>query len=532
MKRLLLSRVAALGLATLTLSASAATTLQYVKKTTRAESEKASLAATPAADELTKDLLAYQLDIDFPRTAEDKYYRILTYPMPSGVQFEPGALELLPDGRLAACTRVGDIFILEDPLTKPPTSVKWTQFASGLHEVLGLAYRDGWLYCTQRGEVTRMKDTNGDGRADLFETVNDDWGIGGDYHEYAFGSKFDRDGNLWVVLCLTGSFTSDNPYRGWCLRITPDGKSIPTCSGIRSPGGIGMNAAGDMFYTDNQGPWNGACALKHLVPGDFMGNPSGNRWYTLATNLGAAPLTPKSGSRMMVEAKKIPQLRPPAIYFPYPKMGQSASGIACDLSKGAFGLFGTQLFVGDQTHSTVMRVCLEKVKDHYQGACFPFREGFDSGNLSLQQISDGSLFVGGTDRGWGARGGKPFAFQRLIWTGANPFEVHEMHAKSDGFELSFTEPVDPATASNPKSYTLETYTYIYQSSYGSPEVDKTVPIIRSVEVSSDGLKARLKIEGLQEGHVHEVHLNGVRSSKGQPLLHPSAYYTLNYIPEP
>jgi hypothetical protein len=31
--------------------------------------------------------------------------------------------------------------------------------------------------------------------------------------------------------------------------------------------------------------------------------------------------------------------------------------------------------------------------------------------------------------------------------------------------------------------------------------------------------------------VHELHLPGVRSKTGEPLLHPAAYYTLNYIPE-
>ena len=64
-------------------------------------------------------------------------------------------------------------------------------------------------------------------RADVFETVSDAWEINGDYHEYAFGSKFDRDGNLWVALCLTGSFTSENKFRGWALRVTPDGKVDP-----------------------------------------------------------------------------------------------------------------------------------------------------------------------------------------------------------------------------------------------------------------------------------------------------------------
>jgi len=463
-------------------------------------------------------------------TDESRYYRIVTIPIPEGITLEAGALQFMPGGQLAASTRLGDIYLIENALKDPPADVKFNRFANGLHEVLGLAYRNGWLYCTQRGEVTRMKDSNGDGRADLFETVNDDWGIGGDYHEYAFGSKFDKDGNIWVVLCLTGSFSSENPYRGWCLRITPEGRMIPTCSGLRSPGGIGANAVGDMFYTDNQGPWNGTCSLKPLAPGDFVGHPAGNIWYKSTDALGPRPQIPQSSSRMSIEAKKIPQLKPPAVYFPYSKMGQSAAGIVCDTTGGKFGPFQNQLFVGDQTHSTVMRVFLEKVNDRYQGACFMFKRGFDSGSLALEFAQDGSLFVYGTDRGWGALGGKPFALQRLIWTGEVPFEIHEMRAKPDGFELTFTQPADRATANAADSYRMETYTYIYQSNYGSPEVDKTTPTIKKVVVSEDGLSARLIVDGLQEGHVHELHLRGVRSAKGHPLLHEAAYYTLNYIP--
>ena len=462
---------------------------------------------------------------------EDPYYQIITLPIPAGIILEAGALQLLPDGKLASATRYGEIYLIEGAFENPPAHLSFRRFASGLHEVLGLAYRDGWLYCTQRGEVTRMKDLDGDGRADLFETVNDDWGISGDYHEYAFGSHFDVSGNIWVVLCLTGSFTSEIDYRGWCLRITPDGKMLPTCSGLRSPGGIGTNYLGDMFFTDNQGPWNGACSLKHLAPGDFEGHPEGNKWFKLTDTIGPRPQTPLSNSRMSIEAKRIPQLKPPAVYFPYPKMGQSASGIACDYTGGKFGPFTNQLFVGDQTHSTVMRVWLEKIKGRYQGACFMLKQGFASGNLALEMAPDGSLFVQGTDRGWGARGGKPFALQRLVWTGLVPFEVHEMRAQPDGFELTFTEPVDPATAGSPESYKMETYTYIYQASYGSPEVDKTTPAIKTVVVSKDGLSARLIIEGLEAGHIHELEMSGIRSAKGQPLLHKTAYYTLNYRPE-
>jgi hypothetical protein len=233
---------------------------------------------------------------------------------------------------------------------------------------------------------------------------------------------------------------------------------------------------------------------------------------------------------MMVEAKKIPQLEPPAVYFPYGKMGQSASGVACDTSGGEFGPLSGQMFVGDQTHSTVMRVFLEKVHGHYQGACFPFRGGFGSGTLSLQFAPDGSLFVGGTNRGWGSRGSQPYSLDRLVWTGRTPFEVQEMRANRDGFTLVFTDEVDSKTVEDAASYKLSTYTYIYQQPYGSPEVDQTTPSITKIEVAKDRKSARLFIDQLAEGHVHELHLDGVRSASGLALLHPVAYYTLNYIP--
>ncbi len=462
---------------------------------------------------------------------EADYYELTPLPIPEGVNLEAGGLEWLPSGKLAVSTRRGDVFMVNHPLSKDLSKVKFTKFASGLHEVLGLSYRDGWLYATQRCELSRLKDEDGDGRADIFETVSDGWEISGDYHEYAFGSKFDKQGDLWVVLCLTGSFSSNVKYRGWCVRVKPDGKTVATCSGIRSPGGIGMNAAGDMFYTDNQGPWNGTCGLKYLKPGGFMGHPGGFRWFDEIDDIGARPTEPKSGSRISVEEKRIPQLIPTAVMFPYNKMGKSASGIASDMTSGKFGPFKGQMFVGDQTYSTLMRVYLEKIDGIYQGVCFPFREGFGSGSLSMRMTDSGALFVGSTNRGWGARGPKPFALDRLTWTGKVPFEVHEMRAKPDGFELTFTHPIDAPAAADLASYTLQTYTYIYQSNYGSPEVDHTKPTIKSVKVASDGKSVRLVIDGLQLGHVHELHMPGIRSADGLPLLHKEAYYTLNRIPK-
>jgi glucose/arabinose dehydrogenase len=464
---------------------------------------------------------------------EADYYSILTFTPPPGEVLEAGAIEVLPDGKVAVATRRGEVWLIDNAYDKDPKKAKFTRFAHGLHEVLGLAQKDGWLYVTQRPDVSRIKDSHGTGKADTFEVVTDGWEINGDYHEYAFGSRFDRNGELWLTLCLTGSFNSSSKFRGWALKVTREGKLVPVASGVRSPGGVGFNAEGDVFYTDNQGPWNGACHLKHITKGGFVGHPDSFRWYSEpeAKYLGPAPAVPKNNSRIMIEAKRIPQLVPPACTFPYGKMGQSASGIDCDLSKGKFGPFEKQLFVGDQTHSTVMRVFLEKVDGRYQGACFPFRAGFASGVVPIRFAQDGSLFVGGTNRGWGSRGPKSFAIERLVWTGKVPFEVHEMRARPDGFKLTFTKPIDSATAGKAESYRMKTFTYLYRADYGSPEVDATTPKITRVTVGKDGRSVRLYLDKLEEGHIHDLALPGVRSTEGEPLLHPQAYYTLNYIPK-
>ena len=477
---------------------------------------------------------------------EADYYKITTFTTPTTTAMEVGSIEFLPGGKLALGTRRGEIWTVTNA-GSDPAKVKYELFASGQHEVLGLAYKDGWLYETNRYEVARLKDTDSDGRADIFETVCDKWGVSGDYHEYAFGSRFDKNGDLWVVLCLTGSFNSNIDFRGWALRIKPDGTMVPTCSGIRSPGGMGFDADGEVYFTDNQGPWHGACTLQHLVPGSFQGHPAGNIWYAKAPNMGPQPIDPipeafKGGrkrgegkpggdpDRMVMERKRIKELLPPAVYMVHGKIGNSTSFVACDLSGGKFGPFEKQLFIGDQSHSNVSRVFLETVNGIRQGVVIPFRAGFASGLIGGRMSDDGKLFVGGSDRGWGAKGGKPYCFERLEWTGKVPFEIHEMRARPDGFELTFTQPVDPATAGDPASYSMREFTYAYREDYGGPEVDELIPKITAAKVGADKKSVRLTITPLTQGDIHELHLNGVKSADGKPVQHTVAYYTLNEIP--
>ena len=460
---------------------------------------------------------------------EAEYYRITEIPVPEPHFVEAGCFATMADGRVAVGTRRGDIFLVDDLSEKNPRP-KFEKFAAGLDELLGLAVKDGAIYATQATELTRLTDSDGDGRADLYETVNDSWGFA-NYHEFAMGSKFDAEGNIWVALGLSKSYYSDALFRGWTLKITPEGEAIPVASGLRSPLGIGDNGHGAMIYCESQGPWNGSCSLKHLKQGGFMGHPVSYNWYEFAPNMGPTPVEPNSPSRFEIERERVKELVPYAVVFPFRRMGRSISGFVVDESDGKFGPFAGQIFIGDYTLSLMMRATMEEVNGVWQGACYPFREGLSTGILNCHFTPEGQLLTGGTNRGWPVRGSKENVLERLDWTGKTPFELKEINVKPKGFLLTFTKPVNVEEASEVGNYKMGTFTHIYQSGYGSPEVDQTVPVVESAKVSEDGLQVELVVSGMVKGHVHEFEFGGLRSAEGEEPLHRDAYYTLNEIPE-
>lgn len=459
---------------------------------------------------------------------EREFYRVVSVPIPEGLVLEAGAFEVLPDGRMAVGTRRGDVYFVSglDEAKPEPT---YHLFATGLDEIFGLAWRAGAIYVTQSCELTRVSDTDGDGRADRFDVVSDAWGYE-NYHEYAFGSKFDAEGNLFVALGLSLSYHSRALFRGWAFRVTPEGESVPIASGMRSPGGIGWNEHGALFYVESQGPWNSSCSLKAIRPGAFLGHPASYNWYEYAPNLGPAPAEPRSGSRVIDELERVPELVPYSVIFPYIRMGRSITGFTVDRTGGAFGPFQDQIFLGDYSLSLVMRATTEEVNGVWQGACYPFREELSTGILNVQFTPGGRLVCGGTNRGWPVRGIEPFALERIEWTGRTPFEIRRITILPDGFEVEFTRPVDAELGTRAESYALSTFTHNYHAGYGGPEVDKTTPEVKSVSLSEDGLRARLVLDVLARGHVHEFDLGALRSRDGEELLHRDAYYTVNEIP--
>jgi hypothetical protein len=373
---------------------------------------------------------------------ERDYYPIVNIPLPKDTVIEAGAFAVLPDKRIAVGTRHGEIFIMDGvDAAKPIPS--FHRFASGLDEIFGLAWKDDAFLVTQSCELTRISDSNGDGVADRFETISDAWGYA-NYHEYAFGSKPDAQGNQFVALGLSESYYSYALNRGFIMKVTPDGKSAAFASGLRSPGGIGFDEHGALFYVESQGPWNCSCSLKAVSQGSFHGHPASFHSYPFASELGPLPAMPKSGSRIVVEKDRVEPLVPYAVIFPYIRMGRSITAFSVNQTKGKFGPFENQLFLGDYTQSILMRATTEQVNGVWQGACYPFREGLSTGILNVQFTSGGNLLCGGTNRGWPVRGIKPFALERIQWSGKMPFEINRITIEPNGFLISFTKPVDQA----------------------------------------------------------------------------------------
>jgi azurin/glucose/arabinose dehydrogenase len=463
---------------------------------------------------------------------EEDFYRIVTLPVPEGVQLEVGGLAVMPDGRLGVSTRRGDVWLVSNPYMKNGTSPTYKRFASGLHESLGLAFIKGNLWATQRGEVTILKDTNGDEVADEYEAFYK-FPLAGNYHEYTYGPLLLPDNDMLFTLNLgwEGKGVSLSKWRGWMLKISPDAKMTPWATGLRSPAGMGFLKNGDIFYTENQGDWVGSGRMTHLEKGDFAGNPAGLKW----TSEEGSPLTikpsdvPDTGEPLYEVAKRFPAIKVPAVWFPHTLMGISTADVIEDTFGGKFGPFEGQMFVGDQGHSKIMRVFLEKVAGKYQGVCFPFREGFQSGILRMRWGLDASMFVGMTSRGWSSTGKDEFGLQRLEWTGKTPFEMKTIKSMPDGFLVEFTQPVNKETAKNLDSYKINSFTYKYHHNYGSPIINAKSLKIKGIQVAEDGMSVRLAIDSLRLGYIHELRLEGLKNMEDRSLLHNFGYYTLNNI---
>lgn len=484
----------------------------------------------------------FLLPLGLPAQVPEDSYFAETLSTPPGIAPEVTAITFARDGHLYACFRRGAIWSTVNALSDRTVPLEWRLFASGLQVPLGiLPGKSGEFFVAQMPELTRIVDTDGNGRADLYETVCDKWGMSGNYHEFVYGPLLDGEGNFYVALGsasslgesrspVRGIYTAQGrkgdryqhfsavPYRGWIVRISPSGQMVPISSGLRQPNGLVFNPEGDLFVVDNQGDWVGTSPLHHVTPAAFHGHPSSLVWDPGFTD-----------SPMEVPVEHLQSRRKlPAIQIPQNDMAGSIAQPAIDTTNGKFGPYENQMFVADWSYPRLHRVVLEKVGGQYQGACFPFMDGggLRRGNQDLAFGPDGSLYVAQVSRVWG---GSEDGLQRVVWTGELPMDILTMSLTERGFDLTFTKPVDPESIKDPSAFSIEHFYYLYHPQYGSPKTDVKVVRVKKVSLSRDGLTLSLILDGLVPSRVYQWHFRGIKALDGDELVTETAAYTLNRL---
>jgi len=433
-------------------------------------------------------------------------------PLPRSIM--PTAITRMADGTLAFCSLKGQVFVAKDT-DGDGIEDKLTVFEEGLAAPYGLIADGKDLIVAHKPELLRLRDIDGDGRADVREVVADGWGYTEDYHDWTTGIVRDSKGNLYIGTgsdyAKPGREREKAKWRGKVLRVDKEGRVMPLGHGFRYPTGLAITPDDDVFVSDNQGVQNTFNEINHLVEGGFYGVPSLHEENPKAAVTLPAIQVPHPWTRSVN-----------GIFF-LPRDGQSAPfaghGIGCEYDS-----------------RFLVRFTLERVGETFQGAVYPFsrptapnsRDGL-LGTLCGAVSPTGDIYIGCIhDSGWlgGANVGD---IVRLRPNGKLPAGIREIRARDGQFLISFTAPIDKAAAARRENYEVSGYTRKWQGSYATPDSGRHPLAVESVDVAPDGLSVVLHCARQQEGHVYEITCDKI-GAEGQSLWPTVGHYTLNRFP--
>lgn len=450
---------------------------------------------------------------------------------PPGFDHKIGGMDFLPDGRLVVSTwnevlgTSDSVFILDNVDQDDPNLITATEIATGLAEPLGLLVYGGDIYVSEKTQVTRLVDTNGDDVIDLYETFATGFPVTTNYHHFSFG-LVEKGGYLWMSLstCVQGfgfACNATDPEnvanRGSLLRIILDpvhgtpGEWEIVATGLRTPNGLGIGPDGELFGADNQGTWLPASKIVHFRTDEA--HPDFNAHFG---HINAIPS----------QFQHLPP-RPPAIYLDQDTIGASPSQPAV-IPAGTE--YAGQLVHGDVRHGGVKRDFLELVEGEYQGAAFRFTQGLEAG-INRLVWRGGDLYVGGVGESgnWGEPGKLYYGLQRLRPNGVTTFEMLRMESRSTGFEIEFTAPVDYFAALDPATYEMAQWHYEPTAAYGGPRIDEEPLVVTAVSISDDSRRVFIEVAGMEAGKVVYLRLRDLPSATGEFPWATEAFYTLNAI---
>ncbi len=398
----------------------------------------------------------------------------IPYDNPHKALFFCTAVDFLPDGRIAMSTAHGDVWLVR--VDEAKDECHWQRFATGLYQPLGLKVIDGKIHVLERGQLTRLHDTNNDGEADFYECVNNDWHCSGGEHSYDTSLETDPQGNFYFH--KTGD--TDTPTGGCLMRILKDGsKAEVFATGFRHPIGLGMSPTGILTGADQEGNWMPATRIDQYKKGGFYGDMRAHH----------REVSPKTYDEPICWLpREVDNSAGCQVWAPNDARWGALAGLPLHFSYGRCKAF------------VLLRQEIEGV---VQGGATELPLRFLSGSRTGKfHPKEAYLYVVGLN-GWQTAAKADGSLQRVRPTGKALDIPVKMEVVTDGVKLTFSRMLDAKAATNVANYRGATWNYRWSGEYGSKrwkvsdanaEGQDELKLI-SAELGEDGKTVFVKIAG-------------------------------------
>ena len=437
-------------------------------------------------------------------------------------------MDFFKDGKRAAlCTHDGDIWIVSG-IDATLEKLEWRRFASGMYETLGLVIVDDVIYTSGRDQLTRYYDLNKDGEAEFYENFNNQVMSTRGFHEFLFDLQTDAKGNFYFakanpVNAGGGGFGNAKAslgngtvcsHSGCLFKVSKDGKKFEIIArGFRAPNGIGVRADGLITTSDNEGTWVPTTPLNWLSkPGQFAG---------VSNNL--------------VSPELAGQWVPPLCWLA--KSYDNSGGGQIWVTSDKWGPYKGELLHESYGQSSLFLVLKEPIGgDRMQGGVVKFPLKFTSSVMRAKfHKQDGQLYICGLSE-WQSNAGKITGFDRVRYTGKPVYSVRGLKVVKNGVELTFTQPLDRATATDAQNVSGKRWNYARTSNYGSPELSVADPKkrgrdnldITATKLSADGRTLTVEIADFKPVMQETIKFN-LKAADGTPIQQ-EVMHTVHVIP--
>ncbi|WDE99431.1 c-type cytochrome [Lentisphaera profundi] len=378
-------------------------------------------------------------------------------------------LDFFADGKGAiVSTWQGDIWRLEG-LTQKQGKIKWRRIAAGLYQPLGVKIVKEQVYIICRDQIVLLKDLNGDGEADYYQSFNNDHQVTEHFHEFAMGLETDKAGNFYYAKSARHAKPGLVPHHGTLLKVSKDGlKTEILATGFRAANGICVNDDGSFFVTDQEGHWTPKNRINWVEPGGFYGNFMG---YHKAKS---------SADKDMKE---------PMIWLTN-KFNRSPAELMWAKSD-KWGPLEGQLLELSYGMGRIFLNLYEKVNGQRQGGQVKLPiEDFKSGVMRGRfNAIDGQLYALGMFA-WAANKHEAGSFYRVRYTGKPTYVPTGLQTSKSGLELEF-----PIALANVKAeqFQLSSWRIKRTKNYGSRHENLKSLKVEAVRLSADKKKVFLSI---------------------------------------